>query len=87
MMKKTLIYILFSGLPLMGSQHIIAQESSYQQKIDLLDKENKALSFDADLKLSDVEKTLDKNYSSCVKNYLLKLKSKIYHYITVLLIS
>lgn len=70
MMKKTLIYILFSGLPLMGSQHIIAQESSYQQKIDLLDKENKALSFDVDLKLSDVEKTLDKKLFQLRKELL-----------------
>ena len=56
MMKKILIYILLLGLPLTGNQHITAQELSYQQKISLLDKENQALNFDSDLKLSDAEK-------------------------------
>ena len=82
MMKKTLIYILCLGLPLAGSQHIIAQQSSYQQKIDLLDKENKALSFDADLKLSDAENTLDKKLFQLRKEFLTeteKQKISIYN--------
>lgn len=69
-MRKYLTYILMLGFPLLGAQKKI-EKSSYQQDWTQLDKANQALSFDADIKLSESEQLLDKK--------LFQLRKQLFH--------
>lgn len=72
MMKKYLAYtyILVFGFPLAGYQNTVAAQSAYEQSWKMLDQENNALAFDADIKLSDAETTLDKKLFTLRKQFM-----------------
>lgn len=70
MMRKYFTYILLFGFPLFGCQNKVAENSTYQQNWMVLEQENKALAFDADMKLSDAEITLDKKLFQMRKQLL-----------------
>ncbi|REC46670.1 amidohydrolase family protein [Chryseobacterium pennipullorum] len=59
-MKKNLTYILLFGFPLLWAQNKLTEHPAYEQNRIALENENKALAFDADIKLSDAENILDK---------------------------
>lgn len=82
MMKRYITYVLLFGSPLFWSQNKTAEKSTYQQKWLLAEKENQELAFDADLQLSDAEKTLDKKILQMRKQFLSeteKQKTPIYN--------
>lgn len=70
MKKRYLTYILLFGFPLFGCQNKVANTSTYQQNWTLLEQENEALAFDADIKLSDAEMVLDKKLFQLRKQFL-----------------
>ncbi|ASK29894.1 adenosine kinase [Chryseobacterium sp. T16E-39] len=70
MMKKYITYFLVFGFPLFGCQSKVVENSTYQQNWTQLDKENKALAFDADIQLSDAEMILDKKLFQLRKDFL-----------------
>lgn len=70
MMKKYITYLLLFGFPLFGCQSKVAENSTYQQNWMQLEKENKALAFDADIQLSESEITLDKKLFQIRKDFL-----------------
>lgn len=59
MMRKYFTYALLLG-PLLGAQNKETENSVYQQNWVVSEKENEALAFDADIRLSESELTLDK---------------------------
>ncbi|WP_300685954.1 adenosine kinase [Chryseobacterium sp.] len=69
MMKRYITYVLLLGSPLYWSQNK-TETSTYQQKWLLAQKENEETAFDADLQLSDAEKTLDKKILQMRKQFL-----------------
>jgi adenosine deaminase CECR1 len=70
MKRRYLTYILLFGFPLFGCQNKVADTSTYQQNWILLEQENEALAFDADVKLSDAEMVLDKKLFQLRKQFL-----------------
>ena len=70
MKRRYLTYILLFGFPLFGCQNKVTEKSTYQQNWTLLEQENQALAFDADVKLSDAEKALDKKLFQVRKQFL-----------------
>lgn len=70
MKTKYLTYILLFGFPLFGCQNKVAEKSTYQKDWMLLEQENEALAFDADIKLSDAEIALDKKLFQLRKKFL-----------------
>ena len=70
MMRKYSTYILLFGFPLFGCQTKVVEKSTYEQNWMLLEKDNKALAFDADIHLSDAELTLDKRLFELRKQFL-----------------
>lgn len=70
MMRKYFTYSLLFAFPLFGCQSKVAEKSTYQQKWMLLDQENKALAFDADVTLSDAEIQLDQKLFQIRKQFL-----------------
>ncbi|MCJ7932524.1 MAG: adenosine kinase [Chryseobacterium sp.] len=70
MKRKYFTYVLLFGFPLFGCQHKAVDESTYRQNWKLLEQENEALAFDADLQLSDAELTLDKKLFQLRKQFL-----------------
>ncbi|ROI06687.1 MULTISPECIES: adenosine kinase [unclassified Chryseobacterium] len=69
-MRKHLTYILFLGFSLLGAQNKETEKSAYEQNWTLLEKENEALEFDADIRLSDAEKALDKKLLALRKQFV-----------------
>lgn len=76
MMKKYLIYISLLGSPLFWGQTKVAEKSVYQQKWASSEKENEAMAFDADIKLSDTEMALDKKIFQVRKQFLIDMEKK-----------
>ena len=77
-MKRYITYILLLGSPLFGCQSKVAENSTYQQNWTVLKQENEALAFDADVQLSDAEKTLDGKLFQLRKQFLIETnKQKI----------
>ncbi|WP_345987626.1 adenosine kinase [Chryseobacterium sp. Chry.R1] len=70
MMKKYITYLLFFGFPLFGCQSKVAENSAYQQNWMQLEQQNKAIAFDADVKLSDAEIALDQKLFQIRKDFL-----------------
>ncbi|MDC8104618.1 adenosine kinase [Chryseobacterium sp. B21-037] len=70
MMKKYITYLLFFGFPLFGCQSKVAENSAYQQNWMQLEQQNKAIAFDADVKLSDAEISLDQKLFQIRKDFL-----------------
>ncbi|WP_185286534.1 amidohydrolase family protein [Chryseobacterium indologenes] len=70
MMRKYFTYALLFGFPLLGAQTKADGQSAYQQKWTLLEKENAAQAFDADIQLSDAESVLDKKLFQLRKQFL-----------------
>ncbi|WP_172279187.1 adenosine kinase [Chryseobacterium sp. LAM-KRS1] len=70
MMKKYITYLLFFGFPLFGCQSKVAENSTYQQNWMQLEQQNKAIAFDADVKLSDAEIALDQKLFQIRKDFL-----------------
>ncbi|MGH1518000.1 adenosine kinase [Chryseobacterium sp. JK1] len=70
MMKKYLTYVLLLGSPWFWAQNKTVEKSTYQQNWLQAEKENEAVAFDADLKLSDAEKTLDNKLQQIRKQFL-----------------
>lgn len=70
MKRRYLTYILLFGFPLFGCQNKVAEKSTYQQNWMLLEQENQALAFDADIKLSGAEIALDKKLFQLRKEFL-----------------
>lgn len=70
MMKKYITYLLFFGFPLFGCQSKVAENSTYQQNWMQLEQQNKAIAFDADVKLSDAEISLDQKLFQIRKDFL-----------------
>lgn len=75
-MRKYLTYILMLGFPLLGAQTKVAEKSTYQDKWTLLDKENAAMAFDADVKLSEAEINLDKKIFQIRKQFILETEKQ-----------
>lgn len=69
-MKKYLTYVLLLGSPWFWGQNKTVEKSTYQQNWLQAEKENEAVAFDADLKLSDAEKTLDKKLLQIREQFL-----------------
>ncbi|MBB6330996.1 adenosine deaminase CECR1 [Chryseobacterium sediminis] len=76
MMKKYLIYISLLGTPLFWGQNKATEISAYQQNWKVSEEENKAMAFDADIKLSDAEIALDKKLFQIRKQFLSDTESK-----------
>jgi len=76
MMKKYLTYIALLGAPLFWGQNNVTETSAYQQSLKLSEKENEAMAFDNDIKLSDVEIALDKKIFQIRKQFLSDTESK-----------
>ncbi|MBL1220361.1 adenosine kinase [Chryseobacterium sp. L7] len=76
MMKKYLSYILLFGFPLFGCQNKVAGQAAYEQNWKLLEQENSALAFDADIKLSDAETALDKKLFQMRKQFLAETETQ-----------
>ncbi|KAA2223908.1 amidohydrolase family protein [Chryseobacterium sediminis] len=76
MMKKYLIYISLLGTPLFWGQNKVTEISAYQQNWKVSEEENKAMAFDADIKLSDAEIALDKKLFQIRKQFLSDTESK-----------
>nr|WP_315032517.1 adenosine kinase [uncultured Chryseobacterium sp.] len=70
MMRKYYTYALLLGFPLLGAQTKGDEKSVYQQNWNILEKENEALAFDADVQLSNAEITLDKKLFEVRKQFL-----------------
>lgn len=73
-MKKYLTYILLLGASLAWGQTV--EKTTYEQDWKALEKENEALAFDADIQLSDAEKTLDKKLFQLRKQFLNETEKK-----------
>lgn len=69
-MRKYLTYILMLGFPLLGAQTKEVEKTTYQENWTTLEKENAAMAFDADIKLSDAELALDKKLFQMRKQLL-----------------
>ncbi|AKK75069.1 adenosine kinase [Chryseobacterium gallinarum] len=69
MMRKYFTYALLLG-PLLGAQNKETENSVYQQNWVVSEKENEALAFDADIRLSESELTLDKKLFRLRKQFL-----------------
>ncbi len=69
-MRKYLTYILLLGSPWFNCQNNGIQNSDYQKNWTVLEKENEALAFDADISLSDAERALDKKLSGLRKQFI-----------------
>ncbi|TZF99279.1 adenosine kinase (plasmid) [Chryseobacterium panacisoli] len=76
MMKKYLIYISLLGAPLFWGQNKVTETSAYQQNWKLSEKENAAMAFDADIKLSEAEMVLDKKIFQVRKQFLSETEAK-----------
>lgn len=76
MMKKYLTYIALLGAPFFWGQNKGTETSAYQQSWKLSEKENEAMAFDADIKLSDAETALDKKIFQIRKQFLSDTESK-----------
>jgi len=76
MMKKYLIYISLLGAPLFWGQGKMTEESVYQHNLALSEQENKAMAFDADIRLTEAELLLDKKISGIRKQLLSDTESK-----------
>lgn len=70
MMRKYFTYILLFGFPLFGCQNKAVENSTYPQNWKLLEEENEAVAFDADIRLSEAEITLDKKLFQLRKQLL-----------------
>ncbi|WP_273006186.1 adenosine kinase [Chryseobacterium sp.] len=75
-MKKYFTYIILLGFPLLGAQNRLIENSGYQQSWTLLEQENEAMAFDADIKLSDAETILDKKLFQLRNDFLDETKKK-----------
>ncbi|MCW1961411.1 adenosine kinase [Chryseobacterium viscerum] len=76
MMKKYLTYIALLGTPLFWGQNKVIGTSAYQNSLKLSEKENEAMAFDNDIKLSDAEIVLDKKILQLRKQFLSDTESK-----------
>lgn len=70
MMRKYFTYVLLCGFPLLGAQTKVDEQSAYQQKWTLLERENAAMAFDANIQLSDAELALDKKLFQVRRKFL-----------------
>lgn len=70
MKTRYFTYILLFGFPLFGFQNRVAAQSTYQKDWTVLERENEALAFDTDIKLSDAEMVLDKKLFQLRKKLL-----------------
>lgn len=75
-MKKLSTYILLLGFPLLGAQNKGSEGSAYQQSWTALEQENEKLAFDADLKLSDAEQSLDKKLFTLRKQFITETENQ-----------
>lgn len=75
-MKKYLTYIALLGTPLFWGQNKVTGTSAYQNSLKLSEKENEAMAFDNDIKLSDAEIVLDKKILQLRKQFLSDTESK-----------
>ncbi|AZA77206.1 adenosine kinase [Chryseobacterium sp. G0186] len=75
-MRKYLTYILLFGFPLFGCQNRGVEKSNYQHNWMLLEQENEAVSFDADIKLSDAEIILDKKLLQLREQFVSETEKK-----------
>ncbi|WP_343686451.1 adenosine kinase [Chryseobacterium gleum] len=76
MMKKYLIYISLLGAPLFWGQGKMTETSVYQRNLTLSEQENKAMAFDADIRLTEAELLLEKKISGIRKQFLSDAESK-----------
>lgn len=76
MMKKYLIYISLLGAPLFWGQGKVTEKSVYQQNLELSEKENEAMAFDADIELSGAEMALNQKLFRLRKEFLSDTETK-----------
>ncbi|MBO9690424.1 adenosine kinase [Chryseobacterium sp.] len=76
MMKKYLIYISLLGAPLFWGQSKVTGKSAYEQSLALSEKENEAMAFDANVRLTDTEIALDKKIFQLRKQFLSDTEAK-----------
>lgn len=76
MMKKYLIYISLLGAPLFWGQSKVTGKSAYEQSLALSEKENEAMAFDANVRLTDAEIALDKKIFQLRKQFLSDTEAK-----------